>query len=1092
MKKVFLLMIMFFCSLAVVMAQNTVSGKVTDGTGEGLPGVNVVIQGTTTGDVTDFDGNYQLSVDDGTTLVFSYVGFETQEIEVGSRTNINVSLSGATELEEVVVTALGITKEKASLGYGVAAIDREQIAGRQEADVARLLRGKATGVNITQTSGLAGSGTNIIIRGYSTITGSNQPLFVVDGIPFNTETNTGAQGFGSGGATASSRFLDLDPNTIDNISILKGLSATVLYGEAGRNGVVLVTTKNGNAGANAAKKTEVSFTQGIFQSQIANVPEYQDTYGNGFSGGFGWFFSNWGAAFDDLRESTYGSNYVGTTNGQVQITHPYDQSQYNNHVPQFIDVPYTYQPYESVENFFERGLSSNTSLSLSSKVSENASISATYSLLSEEGFLPNLDDLRGNGRANYIDKHNFGLGAQTKLTNGLQLKGSFNYVKSDRLSPITAPAFGGDGNGLFAALLFTPRSVDLLNLPYQSPIDGSNIYYRRGSAIQNPLWTLNNSGQSEKIDRFFSSTQLFYELTDNISFLYRLSLDRYDQTNRRHINRGGPRVPDGSLSTFKTANTLTDHIFNVVYNFDLTSDLNIDGIIGFNGRREVRQEEGLLSSNQFIYNLNTHENFIDHTTYSGITGIPTGFGTRIQNQTRNENTLGAYATASLGYKHYLFLNLQARNDWTSVLEQDNRSVLYPSASLSFVPTDAFSSLSSGNTLGYLKLRFSVGTSAGYPPPYSTRSVLSTATNAFVDKDGTVLNLNSVSNVLGNENLTRELFVEYEGGVEANFLDGRIGIDLSLYRKESRDLIIALPLDPSTGYNLTTTNAAKVSNQGIELGINLKEQITRDLQWTTTINYTKNISETEEILEGVNEVQVAGYNTGGLVIGNYAIKGQPFGVLYGESFKKNDEGLYIVDAQGNYQASGEFEKIGDPNRDFTINWINGFSWKNISFGFQWEYIKGGDIYSSTVQALLARGNTIDTDVDRDIPLILPNAVKEVGDGKYEPNDIQTYIGDSFFRAYFFAQEGGIFDGTVIRLREVSLAYVLPKKVLENTPFGRLGITLSGENLFYNAPNFPKGTNFDPELSSTGVGNGRGLDFRTAPTARKYGVTLTATF
>ena len=255
----------------------------------------------------------------------------------------------ALTLDEVVVTGLGIKKEKKALGYGVSTIKTGAIVNRQEADIARILRGKATGVDITQTSGLAGSGTNVIIRGYTSITGNNQPLFVIDGIPFNTETNTN-QGFGAGGATASSRFLDLDPNNIEEVSILKGLSATVLYGEAGRNGVILITTKNGSGGANARKGMEVSLTQSYSRSEVANLPDYQNTFGNGFNAGFGWFFSNWGAAFNDLNPSSYGSDYQGEKNGQVLITHPLDQAQYHDDVPQFIGAEYPYQPYESVEN----------------------------------------------------------------------------------------------------------------------------------------------------------------------------------------------------------------------------------------------------------------------------------------------------------------------------------------------------------------------------------------------------------------------------------------------------------------------------------------------------------------------------------------------------------------------------------------------------------------------------------------------------------------------------------------------------------------------------------------------------------------------
>ena len=1072
MKKLSLVLSLVLFVMGTALAQRTITGTVSDESGETLIGASILVKGTTTGAVTDIDGTYSITVPDGSNVLqFSYTGYATQEVTLTAANVVDVVMQSSAEVfDELVVTGLGIEKEKKALGFGVSTLTNEALTARQETDVARLLRGQATGVDITQTSGLAGSGTNIIIRGYSTITGDNQPLFVVDGVPFNTSTNTGNQGFGTGAATASSRFLDLDPNTIEEISILKGLSATVLYGEAGRNGVVLVTTKNGKGGASANEKMEVSVTQSVFQSEIANLPEYQNSFGNGFNAGFGWFFSNWGAAFADLNPSSYGSDYKGERNGQVLITHPYDQNQYADDFPEYAGADYIYQPYESVENFFQAGLSSNTSVSLQSKLGNNSSISATYSFLTDEGFTPRKDDRNGNARSNFLDRHNLGLGAQTTLANGIRVKGTFNFSTSEREAPLTGPAFGGDGNGLFAALLFTPRSIDLMNLPYQSPIDGSNVYYRRSSAIQNPRWTLNNSAQTEKVQRFFSTTELSYDLTDNITALYRLGIDRYDQFNQRYINRNGARVPDGEMRSFNTINRITDQLLNFLYDYQLTEDLSLDGVIGANLRRETRDQINTTSTQQFVYGLINHGNFIEHNNSSFLS---------------EENTIGVLATATLGYKSFLYVNLQARNDWTSTLEEANRSVLYPSASLSFVPTDAFAGLQNSSVLNYLKLRVGYGTSAGYPGAYSTRSVLGASTNVFVAPGGQVLNTNSVANFLGNRNLQRELFVEYEGGLEARLFQNRIGIDLSIYQKTSQDLIINLPLDPATGYTSTTVNAAEVENKGIELGLNITPVIAGDFRWDVTLNYTKNVPTVNSIFEGIEQVQIAGYGNG---LGNYAIPGEPYGAIRGSDFRKNEDGLYVVDGQGNYQSSGNQVILGNPNPDFQANWINNISWKGLSVGFQWQYIHGGDMYSSTVQALLARGNTIDTDVDRNLPLIMPNAVTADG----SPNNLQTYIGDSFFRAYFFANEGGIFDATTIRLRQASIAYALPKSVLDKTPFGRLGITISGENLWYNAPNFPEGINFDPEVSSVGVGNGRGFDFRTAPTAKKYGVTINATF
>lgn len=1063
MKKLLLVLSLVLFVMGTALAQRTITGTVTDESGETLIGASILVKGTTTGAVTDIDGTYSITVPDGSrVLQFSYTGYATQEVELNTSNVVDVVMQSSAEVfDEMVVTGLGIERDKKALGYGVTTLTAdESLVGRQETDVARLLRGKATGVDITQTSGMVGSGTNVIIRGYSSITGTNQPLFVVDGAPLNTSTNNDAN-FAQGGAMASSRFLDLDPNNIKEISILKGLSATVLYGEAGRNGVILVTTKTGSA-ADADKGLEVSITQNISVTEVANLPDYQNTFGNGFSGNFGWFFSNWGPSFD-----TRGSNGIGADG---TIVHPYDQAQYNDDFPEFIGADYQYRPYESVENFFQRGLTSNTSVSISNRVGDNTSVTATYSYLDDEGFLPKLDEQRGGGASNFLRKHNFSLGAQTRLSNGLGVKGSFNYVNSNRRIPPTAPSFGGTSGrpSLFDAIMYTPRSIDLNNLPYQSPIDGSNVYYRRGGAIQNPYWTLNNVSDNETIQRFFSTIEVDYELAPWLKALYRISLDQFTQVQKFQNNRGGANDPLGNMRTSNRLSRLTDQVANLLYNFQLSESITLDGVVGTNFRKEATRSDFLNSSNQFVYGLFTHGNFIEHSN--------TSFDA-------DENTIGVYGTATLGYKNYLYLNVQARNDWTSTLEPENRAQFYPSASVSFVPTDAFPSLTTSGAVNYLKMRVGYGTSAGYPNPYRTQNYLVANTRQFITAGGSVLNTNAISNRLGNPNLTPELHKELEFGMEARFLNNRFGVDLSLYNKNSENLIIDLNLDPSTGATVTTVNAADLNNRGIELALNFVPVRTSSVNWDFTLNYTRNRSEVQSIFPGVDQVVISGYTN----LGNFAVVGEQYGIMQGSPYVRDDNGNLLVNALGSYISGSNIDVIGDPNPDFQANWINNVSWKNFSFGFQWQYQHGGDIYSSTITSLMARGNTVDTDVDRFQPIILPG-VKNDG----TPNDIQTYIGDSFFDAYFGANEGGVFDGTFIRLRELSLSYVLPKKILDKTPFGRFGITLSGENLWYNAPNTPQGINYDPEVLSLGVGNGRGFDFRTGPTGRRYGLSLNASF
>ena len=1053
MKRFALLFALFVVVVSTAVAQRTVSGTILDDAGDALIGANVVVKGTTVGTVTDIDGTYALQVPDGySTLVITYTGYDTQEIEMGVSNVLDVTMSAGVQLSEVVVTGLGIKKEKKALGYGVSTISNEAIANRAEADVTRILRGKATGVDITQTSGLAGSGTSVIIRGYSSITGSNQPLFVVDGVPFNTNTNSDRDNFASGSSTASSRFLDLDPNNIAEINILKGLSATVLYGEAGRNGVVLITTKTGDIGADADKKMEISVSQSLSFTEVSNIPDYQNTYGNGFSGNFGWFFSNWGPSFD-VRDQN-------GIDAQGQIEHPYDQEQYNDDFPEFIGQRYNYQPYETVENFFTTGTVSNTSLSLSKSFGD-AAVSANYSYLSDEGFV----------QSNTFDKHNLGLGATANLSNGIRLKSTFNFMTSDRKSPPASAAYGSGSNdgtsSLFSDVLYTPRSIDLLNLPYQSPLDGSMVYYRRGSSIQNPLWTLNNSFEDENIDRFFGTIDVQYDLTSWLTAQYRIGIDQYTQKQEITENKGGANIPDGLFITSDRANNITDQVVNLMYNFQLTDDLSLDGLVGTNFRKETNNYDFTRSTQQLNFGLFTHNSFIETEAFTFKTV---------------ENNIGAYATATLGYKNFLYVGFQGRNDWTSTLEKDNRSIFYPSGSLSFIPSEAFDL--SGGIVDYLKLRVGYGTSAGYPDPYQTRNSLAVGAREFVTSSGTIANTNSISDRLGNLDLQPEKISEIEFGIEANFLSNRLGIDLSVYDKQSSDLIIDLDLDPSTGYRNTTINAAEVTNRGIELGLNISP-FKGDFGWNLGLNFTKNENIVDAIADGVDQVVIAGFTN----LGNFAIPGESFGVIQGSAYEKNANGELLVNTLGEYIATNDIEIIGDPVPNYNANIINTFSWKDLAFNVHFNYVDGGDIYSVTTATMLARGNTVDTDFDRFLPLILPGVLAS---DEATPNNIQIYMGDAFFSGYFGGEEGSIFDGTTIRLREISMSYALPKRLLDKTPFGNLSLKVFGENMWYRAVNFPEGVNFDPEVLSLGVGNGRGFDFLTGPTAKKYGIAINATF
>lgn len=1042
---------------AALAQEKTVTGRVISGDDNSpLPGVAVVVKGTTAGGVTDIDGKYKIIVPaGGTHLVFSFVGYQTQEVAIGSNTTIDVVLKAdVKQLEEVVVTAIGIEKEKKALGFAVTTVNETLIRDKPEADVGRVLQGKVPGVNITSTGGVSGTGTNIIIRGYSSITGSNQPLFVVDGVPFNSNTNS-QSGFTTGGQTTSSRFLDLDPNNIANVTVLKGLSATVLYGDQGRNGVILITTK---AGSGKRKTAEINLTQSVFANRIASAPVYQNNYGAGFDMVYGPFFSNWGPHFNTIDS----------------VVHPYANTPLSLR-SEFPAGTFGRVAYEAkldpIKAFFRTGITSNTSLEIAGS-SNKTNYSATFGYTKEEGFTP----------GNTLEKLNFGLGVNSAITEKMNIKSSFMYAITKMETPPLNAGYGSNPDGgipsIFANVFYTPRSVDLANWPYETPITKRSIYYRGSNDIVNPKWSAKYYKNTSDVQRFFNSTSLSYDILPNLVATYRLGLDTYREVQEIRLNKGGPSpnqaVLNGCYQTVNITNSIWNNDLILQYNKELASKFNISALVGFNSRYDIYHQDGIASQNQLAFNLFRHTNFVESAPRHLFRGTSLNF---MEEQRR----VGIYTQATIDYGGFVFLNLTGRNDWTSTVEKANRQIFYPGASVSFIPTDAFDIKS--DMLNYLKVRAGVGTSAGFPSPYSTRSFLSQNSRRFVNSTGTAFTSHTIDNRLGNPNLKPELHQEYEFGLEGTFLRNRLKADISLYTKDTRNLITDAFLDPSTGYTVTAVNVGKINNKGIEASLTGEVLKINDFEWSATFNFNRYVTTVKQLAEGFDEIVIAGFTN----LGNFAIPGKPFNVIKGSRFLRNEKGERIVAANGNYIETNDIQILGDPNPKFTSSLINNFSFKGITLSIMWEYRHRGVIYATTAQALLARGVTKDTDFIRELPMILPG-VKQNG----QPNDIIVTASDYTFSNYFTIDEAAVFDGTTIRLREMSLSYELPKNIMQKTPFQRASIAFSGTNLRFRAVNMPRYVNFDTDVLSLGVGNGLGFDYLTGPSARRYGGTLKLTF
>ncbi len=1071
-KRILMLLLALVAQISFAQ-EKTITGKVTDDQGLPLPGVNIVVKNTNNGTQTNFDGVYSIQASQGNTLVFSYLGFSDKEVSVDSSSTINLQLEpSAAELEEVVVTAQGIKREKKALGYAVSTVKSEEIEQRSEGDIGRVLTGKSAGLQIVQQSGLTGSGTNILIRGQNSFSSSNQALFIVDGVPFSTSTNNSSRGGSSDfidGNNGSSRFLDLDPNSIESVSVLKGLAAAALYGSDGRNGVILITTKGGSS-ANARKKMEVTLASSYFFTEIASLPDYQDEYGNGFDQAFGWFFSNWGPSFREGGVSGWGNSAAIDADGT--LPHPYSTSTpaIRAAFPEFQGARYDWKPYDSVEDFFRIGGAASISANLRG-VSDNGKISynVNYGHLDDKGFTP----------GNSLRRNTLGIGGRAKLSNKFTINGTLNFAKTDFTSPPVALSQGngatGTGSSIFGDLWFTPRSIDIQGLPFQDPITGGSVYYRQNNSIQHPLWTLNNAQTSQLTHRIFGNATIQYDINDNLNILYRAGVDVYSENNINYQNRGGVggsqdvRTASGFYETWNNLNTIYDHNISLTGNYQLAEKIGTSFNIGATTRNTIFDQNGTASDGQQSFGILRHYNFLRQNEIQDF---------------YERNIAGLYGQAEFDYDNYLFLTLAGRSDWVSNFESDNRSIFYPSASVSFLPTSAFSGAKS-DILNYLKIRAGYGTSANFGDPgYPVANTLLLDTQDF-QIGGTNVVTNTTSNVLGNPDLKPELLTEYEVGLESKLWENRISLDLSVYSRITKDLIIDRPLGPSTGYTTTRTNIGEIKNNGLELdlGVTIVQSNDDGFNWDVNLNFTTYESEVTDLGLDTDLVVYSGFSN----LGNAAIKGEPLGVLYGSRVLRDDNGNLVVGANGFYVQDPEDGIIGDPNPDYVMNLRNTFTYKNFSLGAQFNFTKGGDIYSSTVSTLLGRGLIVET-IDRENTFILPGV-----DANGNPNTQQINNSDYYFSNVLFGpSENQVYDATLLRLQEVSLAYNFPKKFLDQTPFGSVTITASGNNLWFNAINTPDGANFDPNTSGTGVGNGFGFDFLNGPSAKRYGFSVKATF
>ncbi|MFN8346725.1 MAG: SusC/RagA family TonB-linked outer membrane protein [Spirosomataceae bacterium] len=1094
-KSLLLLMLGIWLCVIHGYAQNrTVTGKVTaEADDSPLPGVSVLVKGTNTGSTTNAEGNFQLQVPANATLVFSFIGYSSKEVAVGNQSTINVTLTDdIKQLGEVVVTAVGIERSNKTLGYSVERLSADKLVQKSEPDVLKAMQGKIPGVNINGSGGAAGSSSRITIRGANSFFGSNQPLFVVDGIPYNNDLNESGS-FRDNGAAFSSRIADLDPNNIASMTVLKGAAAAALYGTRAANGVIVITTKSGTNKL-SKKGLEITYNTSYSAEQIASYPEFQNKYGAGSQQVYANANGTWGPAFGLGR-------IYNAAGGWTNTTAPVDSIPiwvgYNTYAAAFPGIAsqyglrangnVAYQAYpNNVKNFFRTGNVFENSVSITGG-GPKASVTSVISRTDQNSYFP----------GSKFERTNISIGGNTTLDNGFVVGANLAYTNTVQNSPL----FGGDGTSPLSRMFQQPRNWPLDQLPYQDPFGNGVFFFPFGQA-DNPYWSVNNSIFNSKVNRIALNGSVLYDITNWLNVTYKGGMNSYNDNRFQRISSGSLAGAQGIGSMQFDAISFQEQDHNLLFNLNrnLNQDLNLRAIVGANYNQRGSDQTSVNGLGIVTRGIDLITNVSTVTPNTGNTG------------TSKRRLYAAFTDMTLGYKNYLFLNLTGRNDWSSTLPANNRSYFYYSGSASFILTDAFNIKS--KALSNAKLRVGYAKVGRDADPYQT---LNTFRINLGESSGLVGSTRyndypfngqpgaSVAASAFDPNLKPEFTKEFEAGANVDLFGGRAVIDFTYYNRLSTDIIARRSLPQSSGFSSFVTNFGSIRNSGIEASLLLVPvQLSNGFKWDIFTAYTQNKNIVESLAEGVEEVTLRNIFTNQPT--PVVRPGEWFGVLRGTAVARDANGNVLINPNTGLTIPDTKQKIiANPNPKFILGVTNTLKYKGFTLSAVVDYRHGGDIYSWTNQFLLGRGVTKDTE-KRDTPKVVAGVLGDAntlqplldGDGKPIVNTIQVLENNLWFQAAGGSlainapNEFSVWDASVVRLREITFGYSLPKNLLSKTPFGTATLTLSGRNLWFFAPHMPTYTHLDPEVNTFGNTNTQGIDFFAAPSVRRYGVNLSVTF
>lgn len=1087
----------------------TINGTLEDVDGEPLIGANVYVKGTQTGTVTDFNGEYELQVGpDAKVIVYSYVGYGTKEVSLeAGKDTYNVILSSEVELDEVVVTALGIEREEKALGYSVQKLGADDIAKVKPTNVTNALAGKASGVYVTGSSAGPTASSNINIRGAASLLGNNQPLFVVNGIPITNDLYSFDDGLnGSTTIDFGNAAQIVNPDDIASVNVLKGPAASALYGSRAANGVILIETKTGQDGP-GGWGVEINST--TMAQTILKLPNYQNEFG--FGGGGKYTYED-GSNYIGEKEyyEAYGENWGPRMNGQLI-------KQFNSNGE---PAPFTPAP-DNIRNFFRTGVNSINNVAINN-TSDAGDFRLSYTNLSNRGIVPN-SNLRRNTFQTSIGRRLFDDKLKVRL-NAMYIRSGSDNVPNSGYDESSSIMYGW---------LWYPRQVEIDDLRdyWQPGLEGVQQRYVEDLWVNNPWFIANENTNTFSSNRIIGNLQVSYELNDNFDIRLRYGADVVDDERqfRRAPSTKATPGENGSYREDEISFTETNAEAIIGYHTDRTDNSLLDLDVKIGGNIMRQNANFLVANNPELKFFGTAESV--YTLANARSGV------LVESQKTQLGINSLFGIATLSYDNFLYLDASVRQDWNSTLvnpelgiDDSDYDFLYPSVSLSAVLSEKMN-LSANSALSFLKLKGAYAEVGNGAPAYAFGNTF-TPQAAF--GGGSVFTTNRT---VADPNLTNERTQAIEAGIDVRFLDNRLRLDATYYNMLSFDQVIFLPVAATSGYDFSLTNGGEIRNQGIELMLSATPVKTRNFSWDVTLNVGHNRAIVETLPDIISSgrysiiADVFPGDEGGADLEYVAEEGELLGQLYGLGFQRVEGGEFdgeIIHENGLPLLTDEKVSAGSFQPDARVGIYNTFTFNNFSFGFLFDGQFGGNIYSRT-HALMATGGTITNEDDPNLDLlttegrtvysvsyengdpvytleqeggIIGPGVKNIGTAEnpeYVENDVAVEPGGAGYTGYFYNYygngfnrdniEAATYDATYVKLREVSLSYQLPSALLKSAGIARASVSLIGRNLllFANAPSI------DPETYS--IRNGlfvNGFESTQFPSLRSFGVSVNLGF